>query len=420
MRKKIIRVNYSKLILAVIIVGILATVMADVLKKLTEHFEEIVLTYSVRHTYIFLLLPSTGITLIYFLRKYLFKGRSNKGIKEIYQTLGNRRDELPLYKIPSHFFNGFLTVIFGGSTGIEVSTVVAGAAIGAGVYKKESIANAFKTELVCAGVAAGVATLFANPIAGFLFAIEVIAGKTTDKNVILSSALSVIVSWLYLSLFSVHPMFDIPVTGWHGEALPYFVLLSAVAAGIAVYFTRSVIFIKKKFYAIRNNFLRVNIGALLVGLSIFFLPQLFGDSYHSIPRLLNDTAHQPFSTGTIVLLLMLVLIKPLVASLTLGAGGDGGVFAPSIVVGAILGTVIAMICNHYFNTDLIILNFALVGAAAALSATIHAPLTAIALACGIVPGGYILFIPLVLGAFVAKYTASILCGYTVYSYEEKK
>lgn len=419
MRKKIIWTNYLRLFFAVIIVGILATLMADILKKVTEYFEEIVLGHAARYSYLFLLLPSVGITLIYFLRKYLFKGRSNKGIKEIYQTLENRRDELPLYKIPSHFFNGFLTVIFGGSTGIEVSTVVAGAAIGAGVYKKDAIANAFKTELVCAGVAAGVATLFANPLAGFLFAIEVISGKVT-RTVAFSAGLAAAISWLYLSLFTIHPFLDLQVTVWHSNALPYFILLSTVAAGIAVYFTRSVIFIKKKFYAIKSNFLRVNIGALLVGISIYFLPQLFGDSYHSIPELLKSTEQQAFSPGTIFLLLMLLLIKPLVASLTLGAGGDGGVFAPSIVVGAILGMLVATICNHYFHADLIVLNFVLVGAAAALSAAIHAPLTAIVLACGIVPGGHALLIPLTLGAFISKYTANMLCSYTVYSYQEKK
>jgi len=419
MRKKIIWINYLRLVFAAIIVGMLATLLADILKRMTEYFEEIIFGHAVRYPYLFLLLPSTGITLIYFLRKYLFKGRSNRGIKEIYQTLENRRDELPLYKIPSHFFNGFLTVVFGGSTGIEVSTVVAGAAIGAGVYKKETIANAFKAELVCAGVAAGVATLFANPLAGFLFAIEVISGRFT-KTVALSAGVAAAISGIYLSLFTVHPFLDLQVTAWHGNALPYFILLSTLAAGIAVYFTRSVIFIKKKFYAIRSNFLRVNIGALLVGLSIYFLPQLFGDSYHSIPELLKNAEQQSFSSGTIILLLTLVLIKPLVTSLTLGAGGDGGVFAPSIVVGGILGMLVATVCNHYFNADLIILNFMLVGAAAALSAAIHAPLTAIVLACGIVPGGHILLIPLALGTFIAKYTANMICGYTVYSYQEKK
>jgi Chloride channel protein EriC len=100
------------------------------------------------------------------------KNVTNKGITEIYKTLDQRKDHLPLFKIPSHYFNGFLTVIFGGSTGIEVSTVVATATIGNEVYKKEFSAKMYKRELVCTGVCAGVAILFASPLAGWLFALE--------------------------------------------------------------------------------------------------------------------------------------------------------------------------------------------------------------------------------------------------------
>ena len=78
-----------------------------------------------------------------------------------------------------------------------------------------------------------------------------------------------------------------------------------------------------------------------------------------------------------LLLLALVFLKPVASSLTLGAGGDGGVFAPSIVSGALLGLLFALACNTYFHTDLILINFVLVGAAATLSASIYAPLTAL-------------------------------------------
>jgi len=131
MRKAIIRFHYFKLTLVSIIVSLFSVLLADSLKKITGFYEDHILQKAGSFPLLFILLPTVGITMIYFLRKYLFKGKENKGIKEIYQTIENRRDELPAYKIPSHYFNGFLTVIFGGSTGIEVSTVVATAAIGA-------------------------------------------------------------------------------------------------------------------------------------------------------------------------------------------------------------------------------------------------------------------------------------------------
>ena len=114
------------------------------------------------------------------------------------------------------------------------------------------------------------------------------------------------------------------------------------------------------------------------------------------------------------------MLKPLIASVTLGAGGDGGVFAPSIVAGSFLGMLVAVCCNHYFGTDLIVLNFALLGGAAMLSAAIHAPLTALFLTCSIVNGGFILFVPILIGTFIAKYIAKYFCSYTVYSFRSKK
>lgn len=415
MRKIIIYTHYIKLIIASLIVGVLAAFLADSLKKITGYYEDSLLHHVHNYKWVCLVLPSVGITLIYFLRKYLFRGKQNKGIKEIYTTIENRKNELPSYKVPSHYFNGFLTVIFGGSTGVEVSTVVATAAIGASAHKKISVANIYKTELICAGVTAGIATLFGSPIAGFLFAIEVIARKV-NKTIVLSCVSAALVSWLFMSMIEGGPLFNFTVTEWHMHAVPYFVALSFIAALVAVYFTRIVIYIKQRFAHISNNFIRVNTGALLVGIAILCFPQLYGDSYHAIPGLMMRVQQQSFSLGLAGILVVIVLLKPLVASLTLGAGGDGGVFAPSIVAGAVLGMVVAMVANHYFDAHLIVLNFALAGAAAVLSAAIYAPLTAVFLICGLVVGGYTLFLPILIGCFIAKYVAQYICGYTVYSY----
>jgi len=416
MRKAIIRFHYFKLIVASAIVALLSVFLADSLKKATGYYEDHILQRASNFPLLFVLLPTIGITAIYFLRKYLFKGKANKGIKEIYQTLENRRDELPAYKIPSHYFNGFLTVIFGGSTGIEVSTVVATAAIGSAAHKRKSIANIYKTELICAGVAAGVATLFGSPLAGFLFAVEVIAKRLT-KTIFISCACSVLIAWGFMFLFDPGKLFSFTVTSWNFRAVPYLIVLSILSGFVAVYFTQIVIFLKDKFGKINNNFIRVNAGAVLVGLSILCLPQLYGDSYHAIPGLLNQIQHQPFTINFVLLLLAIVVLKPVVASLTLGAGGDGGVFAPSIVSGAVLGMLFAVMLNHFFHTQLIVLNFALIGAASALSAAIHAPLTSVFLTCSLVPGGYALFIPIFIACFIAKYAAQFMCSYTVYSYK---
>jgi CIC family chloride channel protein len=418
MRKTVVIFNYIKLIVASLIVSILSAFLADSLKSVTAYYEELIFSKGSQLPFLFLILPSIGITLIYFLRKYLFKGKQNKGIKEIYSSIQNRKNSLPAFKIPSHYVNGFLTVIFGGSTGVEVSTVVATAAIGSTAHHKIGVAQLFKTELICAGVTTGIAILFASPIAGLFFAVEVIA-KKINKSILASCGVAALFSWFFISFVKGTPLFHFNITSWNTYAIPYFILLGIIAGFIAVYFTKVVIYIKSFFGKINNNFIRVNVGAIMVGLAILYFPQLFGDSYVAIPELLKQIESETFSSSLIILLVVLILLKPLVASLTLGAGGDGGVFAPSMVTGAFLGMLMAILLNHFFDTHLIVVNFALVGAAAVLSASIHGPLTALFLICGIAPGGFVLFIPVLMGSFIAKYAAQILCNYTVYSYRGK-
>lgn len=420
MRTKVVVYNYFKLILASLFIGLISSLLADSLKHITENYQyRIFEKVSDTIPFLYIILPSVGITIIYFLRKYAFKNRQNKGIKEIYKTLVTRKDDLPLFKIPSHYFNGFLTVIFGGSTGIEVSTVVATATVGNVVHKKGKIAFAYKNELICAGVAAGVAVLFASPLAGWLFAIEVISRKLT-KPVILSCTASVMVAGLFVYFFDSAALLPFAINKWNWNALPYIFALSLLGGILALYFTKIVIYVKDAFGNIQSNFIRVNLGAIIVGCMLFFMPYLYGDSYHGLREALVVAMNGPFTFSFGLLLLFMVILKPLAASLTLGAGGDGGVFAPSIVAGAFLGLFFALVCNSYFDTDLIVLNFALFGAAATLSAAIHAPFTALFLICSIAPGGYILFLPLMLSSFVAKIFVKWLYPFNVYTYKEGK
>lgn len=411
-RKKITYHNFFKLIMASALVSICSLILVFATQQLTEYIEHLIFdsVFSTQKL-LFIFLPTIGITIIYFLRKFLFKGRKNKGITEIYKTFDQRKDHLPSFKVPSHLINGFLTVVSGGSTGIEVSSVVATATVGNFVYTKQFSANVYKKELICAGVTTAVALLFASPLAGFLFAMEVIARKTSN-SLFLSCGTSAVLAWVFILIFNYQPLLPFRIDSWNVFALPYFLLLSLMAGLLSVYFTLLVTRMKKLFGNINNNFLRVNLGAISVGVFIFLFPVLYGDSYHGLKEILNHTG-----SITLLSLAVLILLKPLAASLTLGAGGDGGVFAPSIVAGALLGLLFAQICNSHFGLQLVPLNFALVGAAATLSASIYAPLTALVLVCNLVPNGYQLFVPILLGSFAAKYFAKIFLPYNVYTYD---
>lgn len=420
MRKETIRRHYFKLFYYSLFIGLIASLLAISLKWITATYQDR-LFEKVAHLspLLYILFPSIGITLIYFLRKYAFKNKKNTGIREIYTTLETRKDYLPFFKIPSHYINGFLTVIFGGSTGIEVSTVVATATVGAVAHKQGKAAMVYKKELICAGVAAGITALFGNPFAGWLFAVEVIAGKLS-KPILISCTSAALIAWLIIYGLGYQPLLPFTAEQWHIRALPFMLLLSVLSGLLAAYFTRMVILVKALFSGISNNFLRVNSGALLVGGMIFLLPYLYGDSYRGLIELLHQANRSGFTPVLGFTLLALVLLKPLAASLTLGAGGDGGVFAPGIVAGALLGMLFASTCNYYFHTDLIVLNFALIGIAATLSAAINAPFTALFLTCYLVDGGQVLFIPVLLAAFTGKLVAQKILPYTVYTYKAVK
>lgn len=398
------------------IVGLGSALLAFTLKHLTEYFEHHLFnSINSGYTSLFIILPSVGITTIYFLRKYLFQNRKNKGITEIYKTLDQRKDHLPLFKIPSHFFNGFLTVIFGGSTGVEVSTVVATATIGNYAYEKEFSARMYKRELICAGVVAGVAILFTSPLAGFLFALEVIARKIR-KSLVIACTASALVSWLFIELFDSETILTHPIKEWTYAAIPFFIVLSILGGVLSVYFTLLVTRMKKVFGNISNNFIRVNLGAIAVGTLIFCFPSLYGDSYHGLHEILNQPLELSSATP-ILFLLAVAVLKPLASALTLGAGGDGGVFAPSIVAGAFLGLMVAFVGNNNFGMNLTPVNFALIGAAATLSASLYAPFTSVILICNLLPDGYVLFLPILVCCIISHQFAKKLLPYNVYTYD---
>lgn len=120
--------------------------------------------------------------------------------------------------------------------------------------------------------------------------------------------------------------------------------------------------------------------------------------------------------ATMLSLVLVLIFKPLATSITLGAGGDGGVFAPSLFLGAFLGLIVCTFLNHFFGLNLIAVNFMVIGMAAVLSGSIHAPFTAIFLVCAIADN-YMLFVPVLVASLISKLVAHFLFPYTVYTYK---
>lgn len=407
-------IKYQKLIIVAVLIGFLSTLLALILKRMTEHYEAILLAKANAQWWYFMLLPAVGLSVIYFLRYYVFRKKENKGIREIFETTAERRNSLPLYKIPSHFINGFLTVIFGGSTGIEVSTVVATATIGSIAQEKDNLFNRHKTELICAGVAAGITALFFSPLAGILFAWEVIAKRVT-KVFLLTSGIASAVALMMLYLLDEQPLFEVHLKGWYWHAVPYFVVLGVLAGCHSVYLTKCVLYFKKCFTQLQQHYYRIIIGALILSVSIMLLPQLYGEGYGALRNSIVGANTTVLSVSMVITILGIIFLKPIVTSATLASGGDGGVFAPSLFIGGFIGLLLAVCVNTFFGANVIPINFMILGMGAMLSASINAPFTAIFLTCGIIHN-YDLFFPIALTCMTAKYTAQYLYPYTVYTY----
>nr|WP_294926499.1 chloride channel protein [uncultured Flavobacterium sp.] len=406
-------IKFRKLVIVSILIGFLSAFLGISLKKITEYYEEIFFHEVSVNPFFYIIFPVFGLSVIYFLRQYLFKKKENKGIKEVFESTKSTSKNLPSYKIPSHFINGLLTVIFGGSTGIEVSTVVATATIGSVAQQKENVFRQYKTELICAGVAAGVTALFSSPIAGILFALEVISRKVT-RAFIISNVIAVSIAFGLLSILKEEPLFSVSITTWHLKAIPYFILLGIMAGMNSVYLTRCVLFFKSQFGKIDKHYYKIIIGSAVLSISLFIFPQLYGEGYHAIKT--SFIAPNQIMTLTLALTFGgILLLKPIVTSITLASGGDGGVFAPSLFIGAFLGLLLASILNTFFEAHVIPVNFMIIGMAAVLSASIHAPFTAIFLVCGLT-NDYTLFLPILVVCLISKYTAKMIYPYTVYSY----
>lgn len=407
-------IKFRKLVIVSILIGFLSAFLGISLKKITEYYEEIFFHEVSVNPVFYIIFPVFGLSVIYFLRQYLFKKKENKGIKEVFESTKSTSKNLPSYKIPSHFINGLLTVIFGGSTGIEVSTVVATATIGSVAQQKENVFRQYKTELICAGVAAGVTALFSSPIAGILFALEVISRKVT-RAFIISNVIAVSIAFGLLTILKEEPLFAVSITTWHLKAIPYFILLGILAGINSVYLTRCVLFFKSQFGKIDTHYYKIILGSAVLSISLFVFPQLYGEGYHAIKGIFAHSSELPLTVTLAFTFIGILLLKPIVTSITLASGGDGGVFAPSLFIGAFLGLLLASILNTFFHADVIAVNFMIIGMAAVLSASIHAPFTAIFLVCGLT-NDYTLFFPILVVCLISKYTAKMIYPYTVYTY----
>jgi CIC family chloride channel protein len=396
-------------ILSSVLVGLSAGLAAIVLKLFVHYISQRVEYYATNYEefFLFTFFPLVGITLTVIYVKYMLKGTLKKGAAEIVYAIAKKSSILPASEMYGHVVTSALTVGFGGSTGLESPIVSTGSAIGSNYGKTYRLSYKERTILLGCGAASGIAAVFNAPIAGVLFAIEVLL---TDVSV--SAFIPLIIAAASGALLS-NVMLDEGVIltftqqiPFNYQNVPFYIVLGVLAGLLSLYYAQVFNFVDLKLSHIRNTWLRVLTGGLLLSILLIFFPPLFGEGYESIRSLSNLNATHLIQTsllkdfitndwGLVVFLLLLTLLKVFAASITLGAGGNGGNFGPSLFMGAYLGFSFARVINLTGIAKIPETNFTLVGMAGILSGIFHAPLTAIFLIVEIT-GGYGLMIPLMI------------------------
>jgi CIC family chloride channel protein len=398
------------LIVSSIFVGLTAGLAAVILKTTVYYIHHIITRdYHIKYQYVlYLVFPTIGILLaVWFVQKHL-KGKLGRGTANILHAIAKKSSFLPKDQMYTHIVTSALTVGFGGSAGLESPIVVTGSAIGSNFARTHHINYKDRTLLLACGAAAGISAAFNSPIAGVLFALEVLLVDVSISAfipLIIAAATGGLLSKIILRENALLSFKSIQTFDYHN--VPYYIILGLLAGFVSVYYARIYMkidsFLKPKK---KNVYRKAVLGGIILAVLILFFPSLFGEGYESIKTLSHLHPEKLFTHSILsdylsnkwLLVLFIVLtmfFKTVAAAITIGSGGNGGNFAPSLFVGAYLGFAFAYTLNLLGITHAPVGNFTVVAMAGILSGVFHAPLTAIFLIAEIT-GGYELMIPLMI------------------------
>src|SRR5882762_9367473 len=411
-------------------VGLLSGSAAILLKSFVHWLNEQVAHYAqdYQQFFLFTFLPLIGIALsVTYIRRVL-KSDFKKGTAEIVYAIAKKSGIIAPKQIPGHIVTSGLTVGLGGSMGLESPLVSTGSAIGSTYAQSFNLPHKERTILLACGASAGIAAAFNSPIAGVLFAVEVLLVDIAISAfipLIIAAASGALLSKIVLKegvllTFTLQQPFDY-------TNVPYYVVLGVLCGVVSLYYVTMFARIESIMAKMESPYVRIGAGGLLLAGLLIFFPSLFGEGYESIKlvaglhpeELVRNSILFPFIHHEVEILIFLAgitLIKVFAAAITLGAGGNGGNFAPSLFVGAYLGFVFSRTLNLLGLGHIPESNFTLVAMAGILSGIFYAPLTAIFLIAEIT-GGYGLMIPL---KIVSALSVTVTRHFEPISMEAKK
>ncbi len=354
--------------------------------------------------------PVIGGILVGFMRHTIIPAERHHGVAGIMESVALAGGRLRYQSVPAKTLAAAISIGSGASVGPEDPSVQIGANLGSFIGQKMKMSDGRLRLLVAMGAASGIAAAFNAPIAGVFFAIELVLGELTTSAfgmVVFSAVISAVTT---RAIIGPTPAFPIPAYDFNAPIeLVFYLILGILAAIISVIYIKGIYWAHDWFHHSRLPvwLQPVLVGALIGGVGIFY-PEVFGDSYEAITEIL-------FGRMTVIhILLILLLLKVILTSLSLGAGFMGGVFAPSLFLGAALGGSLGLIVEQIFPNMVIQPSaFALVGMAAVLAGTVRAPATAIILLFEMT-NDYRILLPLMFAVVVSVYLSRSMHEASVY------
>lgn len=418
--------EHEILLILSFVVGLLSGFAAIILKNLIHYLGKVLTQNftSYSENYLYLAYPGIGILITVLYVRFFVKEDIGHGITKVLESIANKKGLLRAHNMFTSIISSTITIGFGGSVGAEAPVVLTGSSIGSNIARSFNLSYRTMTVLIGCGAAGAIAGIFKAPLAGMLFAIEVLMLDMTMASLLpLMISASTSASLAYFLMGSAHH-FEFQIDKAFNVAnIPWYIVLGIFCGLFSFLFTRGNLYIEGRFRKISSPYLKVLIGGTLLGIFIFLFPSLWGEGYLSIdqiltdlgPNILNNSLFVGFKDDKFVLIAMILLImfvKIVATATTTGAGGSGGIFAPTLFLGGMGGFFVSSILN--LDGNLVpARNFALAGMAGMMAGVMHSPMTAIFLIAEIT-GGFGLLIPLMITAATAYLTITPLEPHSIY------
>jgi CIC family chloride channel protein len=423
-------------ILLSLMLGVGVGIMASLLRKLT-HWIEGLIQNGVFNSFdglLYFVLPLVGIFVVVLIVKYGANNHLPKSVSYVIFNIGNRNGIFKPIHSFMHVITSALTVAFGGSVGLEGPAVLTGSAIGSNLGQLFHLPKKRRLLLIGCGSAAAISALFNSPITGVIFVLEIILVEARVAFMIPLLIASVAGTLTSSLLVGDTALFEFPALSKTTlKDIPFYVLLALITGVLSIYFVKTSEFLTTKLGSQKNPFKRFLVNGGLLGVALFLVPSLYGEGFFTIRKilsgqensLLENTFYESFFSGSDLLsnpwmilafLAVSVILKVFATNFTKLAGGNGGVFAPSLFIGGLTGFVFSRTINELdiLRFKLSETNFTLVGMAGIIAGIMHAPLTAIFLIAEITQG-YELFIPLMIVVAISFATSQKNSAYSFYT-----